>query len=606
MQNKHFYYRTFVLLCQFIDFSVVKSTTNKVFEHYEKQVIKRHDSDIQTCLDSFDIHQDKIIRTQDSRDMGAKYINERDVPTRGDCLKLCCETENCDVFVFEEKNPGSCYLFECGTPEDFKCKFTRHHNYTSAVLAINRHLSELETQIKFTQHEHELSKLREPQPQPNVSVLPMKTTTSPKSKEFLQFGIEAPSIRPQRKGCSRNQFECHTDGECIAIYNACDGIEQCQDGSDEAPELHCPGNQVTTALPKLDSVTVIPSSSNLGLLEPYNSVSTNSGETSVGPSFPFRKQWVQQQQYSIGDGSSAIVKNGYPPKPLIGANQNQEASLQNGRANYGREGEGVYNHHPEQWNYQYQQNPVSSQIFTHKGSGLIPQSDRYIQQHPYPPQDGISRNNGQQYSDQAPYYYESVPYRMYPQNQQSNKWQPSQQQHELSGTMVDESPLNHIDQVGFNNAPGDYYYEEPYRNRGKSFPVALNKQLTHSTHSKNQNIEVHDINNNHSIENTNTHRILITAPTPKAQTEKKENNYVQHSHRKIDKLSAEPNVKEVLVDSDYDGHNASPNGAILSLSLVSTNYRDTHCLNSLNRKDTQSLMLTTLTFVPIVSEIVSL
>lgn len=103
MQNKHFYYRTFVLLCQFIDFSVVKSTTNKVFEHYEKQVIKRHDSDIQTCLDSFDIHQDKIIRTQDSRDMGAKYINERDVPTRGDCLKLCCETENCDVFVFEEK-----------------------------------------------------------------------------------------------------------------------------------------------------------------------------------------------------------------------------------------------------------------------------------------------------------------------------------------------------------------------------------------------------------------------------------------------------------------------------------------------------------------------
>lgn len=45
------------------------------------------------------------------------------------------------------------------------------------------------------------------------------------------------------KGCSRNQFECHTDGECIAIYNACDGIEQCQDGSDEAPELHCPGNQ---------------------------------------------------------------------------------------------------------------------------------------------------------------------------------------------------------------------------------------------------------------------------------------------------------------------------------------------------------------------------
>jgi hypothetical protein len=40
--------------------------------------------------------------------------------------------------------------------------------------------------------------------------------------------------------CSRYQFECHSSGECIAIYNACDGIAQCADGSDEALELDCP------------------------------------------------------------------------------------------------------------------------------------------------------------------------------------------------------------------------------------------------------------------------------------------------------------------------------------------------------------------------------
>lgn len=40
--------------------------------------------------------------------------------------------------------------------------------------------------------------------------------------------------------CSRYQFECKTSSECIAIYNACDGIPQCSDGSDEALELACP------------------------------------------------------------------------------------------------------------------------------------------------------------------------------------------------------------------------------------------------------------------------------------------------------------------------------------------------------------------------------
>lgn len=65
--------------------------------------IKRNDIDLQTCISNFDIHKDKIIRTQDSRDMGAKYLNEIDLGSREECLRLCCETEDCDVFVFEEK-----------------------------------------------------------------------------------------------------------------------------------------------------------------------------------------------------------------------------------------------------------------------------------------------------------------------------------------------------------------------------------------------------------------------------------------------------------------------------------------------------------------------
>ena len=35
--------------------------------------------------------------------MGAKYLKEFDVNSREECLKFCCDTESCDVFIFEEK-----------------------------------------------------------------------------------------------------------------------------------------------------------------------------------------------------------------------------------------------------------------------------------------------------------------------------------------------------------------------------------------------------------------------------------------------------------------------------------------------------------------------
>lgn len=55
-----------------------------------------------------------------------------------------------------------------------------------------------------------------------------------------------------KTSCSRNQYECQASGDCIAIYNVCDGIPQCSDGSDEAIELSCPTEKLT--LPSLQEV----------------------------------------------------------------------------------------------------------------------------------------------------------------------------------------------------------------------------------------------------------------------------------------------------------------------------------------------------------------
>ncbi|XP_037072272.1 uncharacterized protein LOC119093423 [Pollicipes pollicipes] len=55
----------------------------------------------------------------------------------------------------------------------------------------------------------------------------------------------APAVpKVSRAKCSRFQFECHS-GECIGIYNACDGIPQCLDASDEGSELDCPAASKT-------------------------------------------------------------------------------------------------------------------------------------------------------------------------------------------------------------------------------------------------------------------------------------------------------------------------------------------------------------------------
>lgn len=54
-------------------------------------------------LGRFDVQRDMIIRTEESRKLGAKFLDHADVGSREECLRLCCETDECEVFVFEEK-----------------------------------------------------------------------------------------------------------------------------------------------------------------------------------------------------------------------------------------------------------------------------------------------------------------------------------------------------------------------------------------------------------------------------------------------------------------------------------------------------------------------
>uniref|UniRef100_W8B238 Low-density lipoprotein receptor-related protein 11 n=1 Tax=Ceratitis capitata TaxID=7213 RepID=W8B238_CERCA len=231
--------------------------------------------DLELCLSKYEIHKNTIIRTGESQTLGGKYLQGLELDTAEECQRLCCETESCDVYVFEDKSDGYCYLFECGPPENFHCKFTRHANYTSAVLTVARNVNEKTTAkptvavVKGTnsisQQEWELTSLKvKPEERNRIAstavgasgvesagspvLVPGTATISGNANVVAtagpvpMLGVEQiPPISvafPQKVypvQCGRFQFPCHS-GECIAVYNACDGIPQCEDGSDEGPE----------------------------------------------------------------------------------------------------------------------------------------------------------------------------------------------------------------------------------------------------------------------------------------------------------------------------------------------------------------------------------
>jgi len=35
--------------------------------------------------------------------MGAKFLNDEEVASNEACMKMCCATDECDVFIYEEK-----------------------------------------------------------------------------------------------------------------------------------------------------------------------------------------------------------------------------------------------------------------------------------------------------------------------------------------------------------------------------------------------------------------------------------------------------------------------------------------------------------------------
>ncbi|EFN88248.1 hypothetical protein EAI_08774 [Harpegnathos saltator] len=306
--------------------------------------------------------------------MGAKHLNVMDVDSQLDCLRYCCETERCDVFIFEEKKPGSCYLFECGPLHDFKCKFTRHANYTSAVrTSYPIQNIQAEEEIRISQQEHELKSLRK-----NNDITSDYGFTEASIKSIV---TQIPKIilttpPPIKSACSRNQYECRSSGDCIAIYNVCDGIPQCADGSDEAADLICP-TEKPVVMPSMIQAPQPPAD-----IIRYQQIIDQHKPPPFVPFYPAGSE-INSKTWEIPGNMAHKMSQ---PQNMLYPGQPVEIQTQM-RKNYGSPG--------YQWDYQplYEQNkesyiPVNSfqeqninpyeqqsHIFNHKGSSVLGNSE---------------------------------------------------------------------------------------------------------------------------------------------------------------------------------------------------------------------------------------
>ncbi|XP_076683225.1 uncharacterized protein LOC143376604 isoform X2 [Andrena cerasifolii] len=309
--------------------------------------------------------------------MGAKYLNEDEFDSKEECLKFCCDTDGCDVFVFEEKKPGSCYLFQCGPQHDFKCKFTTHANYSSAV-RINyypRNNAQLEEEIRISQQEHELKSLRklaDPVPgeyffsEPSIKLI---ATLTPK------LSLTTPSP-PAKQACSHNQYECRSSGVCIAIYNVCDGIPQCADGSDEAADLGCPMEKPTIS----PSIIQAPQPAPLLPVDVIKYQQTVDQHKSLAPLYP-HVPGVNPKPWELANVAHQMMPQQQPPL-LYPAQQLDIPELHKGFGAPGyqwdyqpvyKQDKNIYNavnsyREPNNLNTYEQDQP---HIFNHKGSSVI-------------------------------------------------------------------------------------------------------------------------------------------------------------------------------------------------------------------------------------------
>lgn len=101
-----------------------------------QEVAVRPSGDSGEDLCNFNQLEDYIIRTKDSLEAGATFLEAPGkVYSWKQCLEVCCSQPRCSAAVVERSGRGlSCFLFDCAHHGQSVCQFSPHRDYTSFTL----------------------------------------------------------------------------------------------------------------------------------------------------------------------------------------------------------------------------------------------------------------------------------------------------------------------------------------------------------------------------------------------------------------------------------------------------------------------------------------